>query len=511
MKILFIYPAFENLGIEYISAVLKNNGYETKLLFDPQLFGDLFINVRLLKRIFSYRTSILNNIEKEQPDVIAFSVVSDNYGWACSYADTIKRTNPNIKIVFGGPHVTAVPNNVLNNWFVDFVIVGEGEYPMLELVQALDVGKDYSKIDNLGFKDSNGIIVNKPRMLLQNLDELPFPDTDLFIKCNPYAKKEYNIITSRGCVNKCSYCHNSVERKFLWNKCGKYLRRRSVNNVIKELRERKEKYGFNTLCIWDEVFTYDEKWLEEFGTKYKYEIGVPFWTFVHPKHITPRIVQLLEDMGCWEVEMGVQTLNQNVKETVLHRYETKSDVINAIELFKKSKIRLVVDVIFGLPELREIDYIELVETFNQHRPTKIQTFWLRYYPETDIVLTAKEKGVLSEKEIDEINEGIPDRAAASGGSNIDKKIEKYQTILTMLPFLKKSVVNTLVDRIKKGKKVYIPNISRFGHIFTRMFDLGNKNDIGGRRYKGRLIYFTTGKLFKIGDKNAYRRKKNMDS
>lgn len=495
MKIAFAYPAFENLGIEYISAVLKENGYETFLIFDPQLFGDLYLSIRFMARLFQYRKSIMKQIEKEKPDIIAFSIVSDNFGWACSYAEKIKRQYPNIKIVFGGPHVTAVPNNVLQNWFVDFVTVGEGEYPTLELIQALDKGDSYEDILNIGYKKNDQIFINETRPLLQELDKLPFPDIDLFFKANPYAKREYNIITARGCVNKCSYCHNSMDRKLLWKNCGKFLRRRSIENIIAELKERKEKYNFDTLCIWDEVFTCDERWLEKFAEVYKREINVPFWTFVHPKHITEKTVKLLEEMGCWEVEMGVQTLNQYVKDNILHRYETKEEVIKAIELFKNSKIRLVVDVIFGLPQLKAQDYIELIETFNLYRPTKIQTFWLRYYPGTDIIPIAEEMELLTEEEIYEINEGIPARAAASGGSKVAPEFKKYQTILTLLPFLSEKRINKILYKLEHNKKIWVPTISKFGHLFTRAFDIFNKYDLGGRRYKGRIMYFVKKKIF----------------
>lgn len=497
MKIAFVYPAFENLGIEYISATLKKYGHETFLLFDPQLFNDLFLKMRFLSRFFDYRDEIMESIERRRPQLVAFSVVSDNFNWACSYAEKIKRKFPNIIIVFGGPHITAVPEQVLSNWFVDFVISGEGEYPMLELVEALEKGDSFEEIRNLGYKNNDVCFVNETRPLLQNLDELPFPDTELFLDANPYARKEYNIITARGCVNRCSYCHNSMDRKLLWKNCGKFLRRRSIENIIEELKIRKEKYGFETLCIWDEVFTCDEKWLEKFCEIYKKEINVPFWTFIHPSHVTKKTVQLLEEAGCWEVEMGVQTLNQDVKDNILHRYEKKEDVIKAIDLFSNSKIRLVVDVIFGLPQLKEDDYIELIETFNEHRPTKIQTFWLRYYPGTDIIPIAENIGLLNKKEIDEINQGVPTRAAVSGGSKIDPKFQKYQTILTLLPFLSKKTIEKFLNSPSQNM---VPNIAKFGHIFTRAFDLKNKYDVGGRRYKGRMKYFVCKKIFRSGGK-----------
>ncbi|MDF2841836.1 MAG: Radical domain protein [Herbinix sp.] len=492
MKIAFAYPAFENLGMEYISALLKEHGHETFLLFDPQLFNDLFINMKFISNVFDYQNKLKKEVLKKKPDIIAFSVVSDNFTWACKYAKMYKKLLPGIPIVFGGPHATAVPKYILKNWFVDFAIVGEGELPMLELVEALENKTDYTNIQNLGYKDNDDIIINETRPLLQDLDLLPYPDKELFLNANPYAKKEYNLITARGCVHKCSYCHNSLERKVLWKKCGNYLRRRSIDNILTELKESKEKYHFNTLCIWDEVFTYDEEWLEEFCHRYKNEIGVPFWTFIHPNHVTKRVVELLEYAGCWEAEMGVQTLNQEVKDNILHRYEKKETVVNAIKLFEHSKIRLVVDVIFGLPLLKEEDYIELIETFNENRPAKIQTFWLRYYPKIDIIDIAKDNEWLTNEDIEEINQGIPSRAAASGGTKIDAKFEKYQIILTLLPFCSKKTINTL---LLKKDNLKLPAVSKYGHLFTRLFDLKNKHDVGGRRYTGRMLYFIPRKIF----------------
>ena len=116
---------------------------------------------------------------------------------------------------------------------------------------------------------------------------------------------------------------------------------------------------------------------------------------------------------------------------------------------------------------------------------------MRYYPGTDIIPIAEELDVLTKKEIEEINEGIPTRAAVSGGSRINSDFQKYQTILALLPFLRRKTIQKFVSSPKKSM---IPNIAKFGHVFTRAFDLRNKNDIGGRRYISRLKYFIYKKL-----------------
>lgn len=492
MKVAFVYPAFENLGIEYISAMLKKAGHDTLLAFDPQMFNDLYLSWPTMERLFDYRDRVIARLRRERPDVVAFSVVSDLFPWACAMAERVKRELGDVPVVFGGQHVTAVPHRVLAKPCVDYVVQGEGEYPMLELVERLRAGRPVDDIANLGFRKNGDIVVNEPRPLIQDLDELPFPDTDLFLAQNPYARREYNVITARGCVGACAYCHNSMDRRLLWKGRGKFLRRRSMDSVLTELRQRKEKYGFTTLCLWDEVFTCDADWLEEFCARYKREVNVPFWCFLHPNHISERVVRILEDAGCWEVEMGVQTLNPFVKKELLNRPESQETIERAIDIFRSSKVRIVVDVIFGLPILKEDDYRTLVRAFNAHVPNKVQTFWLRYYPSTDIIEPAMRLGLVTPQDHEDILNGVPHRAAASGGTRIDPQFVRYQTLLSLLPFLPRRLVSYLIER---NAIRLLPNVAGFGHLFTRLFDLGNKNDAGARRYKGRMFYFFRHKVF----------------
>ena len=159
-------------------------------------------------------------------------------------------------IVFGGIHATSVPDRVLARDFADFVCRGEGEYPLLELVEALAAGAEDFPIPNIWYKKDGRIVANEARPLIADLDSLPLPDKELFYREAPYARKEYNLQTLRGCLNGCAYCHNGLERR-LWQGKGEYLRRRSVDNVMAELIAAKKRYDFVTLKIWDEVFPYD--------------------------------------------------------------------------------------------------------------------------------------------------------------------------------------------------------------------------------------------------------------
>ena len=208
LKVLFVYPSFENIGMQIMSSVLRQHGHQAELLLDPCLFDDLFLQVAFLKRSLSHRRELLQRCVSANPDVVAFSVVTDIYPWACSMASEIKRLMPQVPIVFGGIHATSVPDRVLAKDFVDFVCRGEGEYPLLELVEALAAGAEDFPIPNIWYKKDGRIVANEARPLIADLDSLPLPDKELFYREAPYAKKEYNLQTMRGCLNGCAYCHN---------------------------------------------------------------------------------------------------------------------------------------------------------------------------------------------------------------------------------------------------------------------------------------------------------------
>lgn len=134
MKISFIYLGSENLGIEYLSSVLKKSGHKVELIFDPALFCDKhYLNVDFLAKLFDSRKKIIKRVLESRPDLIGFSVFTHNYKWALSIASLIKK-EIDIPIIFGGVHPTILPEDVIANNSVDMICIGEGEEALLELM-----------------------------------------------------------------------------------------------------------------------------------------------------------------------------------------------------------------------------------------------------------------------------------------------------------------------------------------------------------------------------------------
>ncbi|MFA5259884.1 MAG: cobalamin-dependent protein, partial [Candidatus Omnitrophota bacterium] len=207
MKIAFINDSAQQLGIQYMSAVLKQHGHDVKLFMDPQLFDDDMIRIQKFSRWLDYKKELVRRLKAYQPDLIGISVVTDFYQWACRIAMMIKE-EMNVPIIAGGIHPTSVPERVLKNDCFDMVCLGEGEFPLLELADSLQRGQPDYTIRNIWFKRDGHIIKNELRPLIEDLDTLPLPDTDLYYSASPHFKRTglYVTMTSRGCPNACSYC-----------------------------------------------------------------------------------------------------------------------------------------------------------------------------------------------------------------------------------------------------------------------------------------------------------------
>ncbi len=253
MKITFVHIGREHLGIEYLSSILKIAGHEVSLAYDPGLFGpeDNVFYIPFLEKKFDQKKSVLSVIENASPDLVAFTVYSSTYNWACDIAREIKQ-KMNVKTVFGGIHATLVPETVIQNEYIDFVVVGEGFHALPELAEAISLNSGVSGIDNLWFKKNNTIIRNRPRPPVSDLDALPFPDKSLFEK-NVNYEDDYMIITSLGCAFSCSYCCESFLNRLYRHK---FFRRRSVESVMEELITMKRRYNFKEVMFNDALFFY---------------------------------------------------------------------------------------------------------------------------------------------------------------------------------------------------------------------------------------------------------------
>ena len=386
-KVLFIYRAEdrESLGIEYLSSVLKNSGHKTDIIlyYEKKNFKN-----RLTKRI-----------ENFNPDFICFSAVTDNYHWALEIAKLVKK-NTETPIVFGGIHVTSCPEEVISREFIDFIVVGEGEYALLELVE----NPKKENIKNVWLKKDGKIIKNPTRPLV-DLNSLPFPDKELFYKEAPYLKGQYVCMTSMGCPFSCSFCFNCYLKKLYKNE--KWLRRLTVERIINQLKIAKKKFNYSSVRFDDDCFTANKEWLRKFLKEYIKEINVPFDMASHSIFIDKEVASLLKKAGCLEIEIGVQSPIERIRKDVCKRNDSNELIINAVKEIKEQKLEVIIDHIFCLPGEKVSDYQEGggLNFYINLRPNRMTNHILQYYPNTEMIEIGKRYREITEKDVKEIVSG----------------------------------------------------------------------------------------------------------
>lgn len=470
MKIAFIYRGAENLGIEYLSAFLKSKGHTTFLFYDPAVFSsDVSVNSKILSRLFNIDNKIVSSVVALGPDIVAFSAYTGNYKWCLSMARAIKEQAA-IPIVFGGVHATSVPEVVLQNKFIDFVIRGEGEYAMFDLIEHLLNNQPKSAligVENICFKLENKIFLNKPRPYIKDLDLLPFPDKDLFFLKEPlFINNPYLIMTSRGCPYSCNYCSNNMLHS-LYDFENKHVRRRSPDNVIEELIEIKRYGNIRSICFADDIFTSSKLWLEDFIKKYKSQIGLPFYCNIHPLSFNRDVAGLLKEGGCRLVFLGVQSGSERIRKEIFLRGESNESIIKAVDYLREVKIKISADNIFGAPGENESDLRESLDLYRLIKPDMLLSFWLTYYPGTSMIAIAKKEGILSDNDIKNINEG--DVGFTHDTGCVDKKkislYKKYELLFELITIIRYDKIFNLCVHVA----IFMPFkkfISLFIYIIT---------------------------------------------
>ncbi len=298
----------------------------------------------------NWKDYLKHQIETIKPDLIGISILSFNYAQALKIASFIKKKY-NIKTLFGGVHVILMGEETLENKEVDFVCVGEGEYSLKDL---LDNNLDAKGVKGVWYKEYGKIIKNENQRLIENLDSLPFPSWESY-KLDKYFLVNNNhlpIMVSRGCPYSCTYCSNHALKRKL---DGKYVRFRSVDNVIKEIDLRIKQYrkkGLKYLFFYDDTFILYKDFVMEFCKKYK-EKGfhkIMKWNVnVRANLVDDEVIKAMKDAGCYEVRMGVESGNDDIRNKLYKRDMGEEEIFNAVKIIKKNKLRFRVQFIVGAP------------------------------------------------------------------------------------------------------------------------------------------------------------------
>lgn len=406
MKVTFLGIGTKQLGISQLSAIVKRQGHKVNVAFSAQLFNDRFnLQFPSIAKYFDDTDEAINTIKKTNPDVIAFGALTSTYQWGLEITKVAKELNPNVKVIFGGVHTSAVPELVLKNPQIDYVVIGEGDIALPRILDSIEQEDYFTPIINTMYKTPDGQIISGKRSgFIQNLDSLPPPDHTIW---DDYVRvgDKYITMATRGCPYRCSFCFNNFFAKLPEEEPGKYVRLRSVEHVISELKWAKERYNIKMIDFEDDVFGTQKKWLRDFCKRYKEEIDLPFMILTHPKFMDDETGRLLSEAGCKWVQMGIQSMDEDFKKESLLRYEKSDDIETALKVMHKYKLKVKVDHMFGLPNEPISAQEAALKLYANNHFCRIQTFWTCFLPGTQLMNEAIADGRLTKTQIDNINEG----------------------------------------------------------------------------------------------------------
>ncbi len=395
MKVLFVYPDFaanakvgENKrgfyseGIAALSAVLKENGYRASLY---HLTGPV------------EKEELQERVKEEDPDLIAFSARTSNFPFVQQYAQWIKEIGEYLTIT-GSYHATIAPEETINTKGVDIVNIGEGEYPLLELVRALEEGKDYTNIKNLHIKKDEDVIKNPVRPLVEDLDSLPLPDFDLFDypELESSAIKTASVMLSRGCPYSCTYCCNHRIREVYPNK-KRYTRFRSPQKSIDYIKKIVNKYDFiKYISFMDNILPMKIDWFFEFINLYKKEINLPFACNFRVNLVSEEIVQALKEAGCYRIHFGVESGNDYIRNEILNRRISRDQLIRAFRACRDAGISTLAYNMVGLPFEDRAKALDTIKLNAEIETDKALAAIFYPYPNTKAYEMSVESGFVEE-------------------------------------------------------------------------------------------------------------------
>ncbi len=437
-------------GVMTMSALLEERGFRSEAVA---------ADLECIKR----------RIGDEPSVVLAFSTVTVQSEYLIGLNRLVKSWRPDVFSVFGGPHATYFPE-MIDQDGVDAVCVGEGDLPMLEMVDARAAGETPTHLKNWWIKVDGEVRRNPIRPLMEDLDTLPIPDHLGYWKGAGAPFHHAIVMTSRGCPHCCSYCYNHVYRKLYAGK-GRAVRRRSVNHVMRELRVLKEN-GCRFIRFMDDLFIVSPGWVDEFAARYRDEIRLPFSCLVRADFVTEEIVAALKSAGCHRIMMGIEAGNDRLRNEVLKRRMKRKDLVEAARIVRQAKIRLVTANILGIPTGSFEDDWETLELNHACRPSYASPAILQAYPGTAIHEFAEGLGLIEDGYAEELGSAFS-FSMASGirweSPREKRRIENLQKLFPIavwFPGLRR-LVRRLVDLPPNGvfRLLYLASVY-FGEYFV---------------------------------------------
>jgi radical SAM superfamily enzyme YgiQ (UPF0313 family) len=393
MKLLLVVPHYHpnhpksfyflSFGIMYVSAYLKEKGFEVHTLnlnhyspgkleatlaetaFDAVLSGGIQVELKCVKNVM----------------------------------DSVKQHDPSILTIAGGPMVTSHAELVIDHLGVDYGVLGEGEEVTFNLLNAIQNGEDVSGIPGIAYKKDGKYIETPEAPRITDLDALPLPDYEGFEYdyyldnfefenqkevLHDRLRKSY-VTGSRDCPAKCTFCFRTMG--------GDYVTR-SVDNIIEEIKYLRKRYDVNQIELNDEIFSVNKSRVYEFCDKIE-KLKIPWSAQIRVNMINEALIQRMKESGCTQISYGLESASKSVLKSMQKGVRVEQ-IENALQVTRDAKITIQGNWIFGDPQETPETVRETIEFNRKHLPYLIHLDFLLAYPGTPMYFDALNKGLVKD-------------------------------------------------------------------------------------------------------------------
>ena len=334
------------LGLAIVASVMRNAGFKP-VLFDTNI-NDMSVD-ELSGKLVDF-------------DVVCMSILyGSTMGYYLELIEKIKKKNPNIKVVVGGPMPTSMQKEFLEQTSADVVVVGEGETTTVELLNAVEKRMPLDNVKGIYFRENNRIKVNPPQKHIENMDDVPFPAWDLFdikryftdIKVSP-GKRAFSVITSRGCPYNCQFCTHAFGRRW---------KGQSVERIMAEIQELKSKYKIDALRLVDDNFIFERSRVIEFSKAIKKE-DIKWICLGRVNNVDKEMVLTMKSSGCVSIQNGIESASDRVLK-VMQKGFTVRQLYDYVKLMKNVKMLVKGSLMLGVPTETKQDAMQTLK-FAKH-------------------------------------------------------------------------------------------------------------------------------------------------
>ena len=452
------------LGISYVAAYLRKSGIDVQI-FDCCVEGWETEREHDNKSLITYGvppSEIMEKIGNLNFDIIGISALfSTDLPNLYETTKIIKNKLPNVPIVVGGLHPTIYPKEIIDldlkfnkRRTIDFIIRGEGEIRLVDLITNLKEGKIDLHSDGLVGYHNDDLFINPQVKTIENLDSIPYPAFDLlpmekYFKINipfspvPQGDRVLPMLTTRGCPIGCSFCANTN----IWKK----HRKRSVEDIISEIKHWKKTFNIDEIQFADDNLTFD---MEHAKEKFKAMKGLdviwctPNGTMIDK--LTEDMIQIMAESGLYQITLSLDSANTRTLKELHHKPVNLNSIPGLISKCRELGIFTHGTLVVGMPgeTIEEIKdgFIFVKENL---RFTSVSTFIAAAVPGSELYHDMLDKEKITKKEAREIDT----TKSKISLSNIDSKELESVIALFQTEYLEISKTRDLAEYNRKYKKL----------------------------------------------------------